>query len=150
MNKLIKVPHFTCDIFNFPANTWTQRQNFLCHTSHDRGVTCGWWCDKATPSLSLLLAQVSKFFTFAILRFPQRWCCDAEMDNSGKEKEAMALMAEAEKKMKSSQSFFGSLFGWVCHFGYYLANVDKLKANKAERLKHIDWHHIYKAGHSNL
>ena len=35
------------------------------------------------------------------------------MDNSGKEKEAMALMAEAEKKMKSSQSFFGSLFGWV-------------------------------------
>lgn len=111
-------------------------------TSHDRGVTCGWWCDKATLSLSLLLAQVSKFFTFAILRFPQRWCCDAEMDNSGKEKEAMALMAEAEKKMKSSQSFFGSLFGWVCHFGYYLANVDKLKANKAERLKHIDWHHI--------
>lgn len=33
------------------------------------------------------------------------------MDNSGKEKEAAALMAEAEKKMKSSQSFFGSLFG---------------------------------------
>lgn len=35
------------------------------------------------------------------------------MDNSGKEKEAMALMAEAEKKVKSSQSFFGSLFGWA-------------------------------------
>lgn len=62
-------------------------------------------------SLSLLLAQVSKFFTLAIARFPQHWCCDAKMDNSGKEKEAMALMAEAEKKMKSSQSFFGSLFG---------------------------------------
>lgn len=37
------------------------------------------------------------------------------MDNSGKEKEAMALIAEAEKKMRSSQSFFGSLFGCVCH-----------------------------------
>lgn len=36
------------------------------------------------------------------------------MDNSGKEKEAMALVAEAEKKMKSSQSFFGAMFGWVC------------------------------------
>lgn len=33
------------------------------------------------------------------------------MDNSGKEKEAMALMAEAETKVKSSQSFFGALFG---------------------------------------
>lgn len=33
------------------------------------------------------------------------------MDNSGKEKEAMALIAEAEKKMKSSQSFLGGLFG---------------------------------------
>lgn len=43
------------------------------------------------------------------------------MDNSGKEKEAMALVAEAEKKMKSSQSFFGALFGWVYHFGYCLA-----------------------------
>ncbi|XP_056139079.1 N-ethylmaleimide-sensitive factor attachment protein, alpha b [Lampris incognitus] len=33
------------------------------------------------------------------------------MDNSGKEKEATALMSEAEKKLKSSQSFFGALFG---------------------------------------
>ncbi|XP_017321815.1 N-ethylmaleimide-sensitive factor attachment protein, alpha b isoform X3 [Ictalurus punctatus] len=33
------------------------------------------------------------------------------MDNSTKEKEAIALMAEAEKKVRSSQSFFGSLFG---------------------------------------
>jgi len=33
------------------------------------------------------------------------------MDNSGKEKEAVALMAEAEKKMKSSSSFFGAMFG---------------------------------------
>ncbi|MGH0169611.1 UNVERIFIED_CONTAM: hypothetical protein FKN15_056645 [Acipenser sinensis] len=33
------------------------------------------------------------------------------MDNSGKEKEALALIAEAEKKTKSSQSFFASMFG---------------------------------------
>ena len=33
------------------------------------------------------------------------------MDNSGKEKEATALITEAEKKVKSSQSFFGALFG---------------------------------------
>lgn len=33
------------------------------------------------------------------------------MDNSGKEKEAEALMAEADKKIKSSKSFFGTLFG---------------------------------------
>ncbi|RXM34044.1 Beta-soluble NSF attachment protein [Acipenser ruthenus] len=35
------------------------------------------------------------------------------MDNSGKEKEALALIAEAEKKMKSSQSFFANMFGFV-------------------------------------
>lgn len=33
------------------------------------------------------------------------------MDNSGKEKEAMQLLAEADKKIKSSQSFFSGLFG---------------------------------------
>ncbi|MBN3278992.1 SNAB protein, partial [Polyodon spathula] len=33
------------------------------------------------------------------------------MDNSGKEKEAVQLMAEAEKKVKSSHSFLGGLFG---------------------------------------
>lgn len=34
------------------------------------------------------------------------------MDNSGKEKEAMQLMAEADKKVKSSGSFLGGMFGW--------------------------------------
>lgn len=33
------------------------------------------------------------------------------MDNSGKEKEAMQLMAEADKKVKSSGSFLGGMFG---------------------------------------
>ena len=33
------------------------------------------------------------------------------MDNSGKEREAAALMAEADKKVKSSTSFFGQMFG---------------------------------------
>lgn len=33
------------------------------------------------------------------------------MDYSGKEKEAMALIAEADKKMKTSGSFFGTFFG---------------------------------------
>lgn len=33
------------------------------------------------------------------------------MDTSGKEKEAMQLMAEADKKVKSSGSFLGGMFG---------------------------------------
>ncbi|KAL3057716.1 hypothetical protein OYC64_008050 [Pagothenia borchgrevinki] len=40
------------------------------------------------------------------------------MDNSGKEKEATALMAEAEKKMKSTQSFFRSdVWGGILQAG---------------------------------
>ena len=35
----------------------------------------------------------------------------AEMDNSGKEKEAIQLMADADKKVKSSGSFLGGMFG---------------------------------------
>lgn len=35
------------------------------------------------------------------------------MDNSGKEKEAMQLMAEADKKVKASGSFLGGMFGYV-------------------------------------
>lgn len=34
-----------------------------------------------------------------------------DMDNSGKEKEAMQLMAEADKKVKASGSFLGGMFG---------------------------------------
>lgn len=33
------------------------------------------------------------------------------MDNAGKEEEALRLMAEADKKMKSSTSFLGGMFG---------------------------------------
>ncbi|KAG5269049.1 N-ethylmaleimide-sensitive factor attachment protein, alpha b [Sardina pilchardus] len=57
------------------------------------------------------------------------------MDNSGKEKEAMALMAEAEKKVKSSQSFFGSLFGGsskqeeACDMYARAANMFKMAKN---------------------
>uniref|UniRef100_A0A3B4ANW6 Uncharacterized protein n=1 Tax=Periophthalmus magnuspinnatus TaxID=409849 RepID=A0A3B4ANW6_9GOBI len=57
------------------------------------------------------------------------------MDNSGKEKEAMALMAEAEKKVKSSQSFFGSLFGGsskleeACDIYVRAANMYKMAKN---------------------
>lgn len=35
------------------------------------------------------------------------------MDNTGKEKEAMQLMADADKKVKSSGSFLGGMFGWA-------------------------------------
>ncbi|ERE47665.1 beta-soluble NSF attachment protein, partial [Cricetulus griseus] len=35
------------------------------------------------------------------------------MDTSGKQAEAMALLAEAERKVKNSQSFFSGLFGLV-------------------------------------
>ncbi|XP_051953130.1 alpha-soluble NSF attachment protein-like [Xyrauchen texanus] len=57
------------------------------------------------------------------------------MDNSSKEKEAMALMAEAEKKVKSSQSFFGSLFGGsskledACDMYGRAANMFKMAKN---------------------
>uniref|UniRef100_A0A3Q4GPS3 N-ethylmaleimide-sensitive factor attachment protein, alpha b n=1 Tax=Neolamprologus brichardi TaxID=32507 RepID=A0A3Q4GPS3_NEOBR len=55
------------------------------------------------------------------------------MDNSGKEKEANALMAEAEKKMKSSQSFFGA-FGSskleeACDMLVRAANMYKMAKN---------------------
>ncbi|XP_070761487.1 N-ethylmaleimide-sensitive factor attachment protein, alpha b isoform X1 [Enoplosus armatus] len=57
------------------------------------------------------------------------------MDNSGKEKEAMALVAEAEKKMKSSQSFFGAMFGGsskmeeACDMYVRAANMYKMAKN---------------------
>eukprot|EP00064_Thunnus_orientalis_P019317 superscaffoldBa00004782_g19434 len=37
------------------------------------------------------------------------------MDNSGKEKEAIQLMADADKKVKSSGSFLGGMFGGGHH-----------------------------------
>uniref|UniRef100_A0A673BE87 N-ethylmaleimide-sensitive factor attachment protein, alpha b n=1 Tax=Sphaeramia orbicularis TaxID=375764 RepID=A0A673BE87_9TELE len=62
------------------------------------------------------------------------------MDNSGKEKEATALMAEAEKKMKSSQSFFGALFGGgskmeeACDMYVRAANMYKMAKNWCEAI----------------
>uniref|UniRef100_A0A672IZQ2 N-ethylmaleimide-sensitive factor attachment protein, alpha b n=1 Tax=Salarias fasciatus TaxID=181472 RepID=A0A672IZQ2_SALFA len=62
------------------------------------------------------------------------------MDNSGKEKEAMALMAEADKKMKSSQSFFGALFGGsskveeACDIYVRAANMFKMAKNWCEAI----------------
>ncbi|XP_030650219.1 N-ethylmaleimide-sensitive factor attachment protein, alpha b isoform X3 [Chanos chanos] len=62
------------------------------------------------------------------------------MDNSGKEKEAVALMAEAEKKVKSSQSFFGSLFGGsskmeeACDMYARAANMFKMAKNWSEAI----------------
>lgn len=35
----------------------------------------------------------------------------ADMDNAGKEREAVQLMAEAEKRVKASHSFLRGLFG---------------------------------------
>uniref|UniRef100_A0A8C7WZJ3 N-ethylmaleimide-sensitive factor attachment protein, alpha b n=1 Tax=Oryzias sinensis TaxID=183150 RepID=A0A8C7WZJ3_9TELE len=57
------------------------------------------------------------------------------MDNSGKEKEAEALMAEADKKIKSSKSFFGTLFGGssrseeACEIYVRAANMYKMAKN---------------------
>ncbi|XP_072286914.1 alpha-soluble NSF attachment protein-like [Pyxicephalus adspersus] len=57
------------------------------------------------------------------------------MDNSGKEKEAMQLLAEAEKKVKSSQSFFSGLFGGsskveeACDLYARAANMFKMVKN---------------------
>ncbi|KAJ7990136.1 hypothetical protein DPEC_G00297200 [Dallia pectoralis] len=57
------------------------------------------------------------------------------MDNSGKEKEASALIADAEKKLKSSQSFLGALFGGsskmeeACDMYARAANMYKMAKN---------------------
>nr|XP_061797222.1 alpha-soluble NSF attachment protein isoform X4 [Nerophis lumbriciformis] len=62
------------------------------------------------------------------------------MDNSGKEKEATALMAEAERKLKSSQSFFGALFGGsskleeACDMYVRAANMFKMAKNWCEAI----------------
>ncbi|TRY59886.1 hypothetical protein DNTS_008119 [Danionella cerebrum] len=57
------------------------------------------------------------------------------MDNSGKEKEALAMMAEADKKMKTSRSMFGSFFGSsskveeACDLYVRAANMFKMAKN---------------------
>ncbi|XP_043934841.1 alpha-soluble NSF attachment protein isoform X1 [Protopterus annectens] len=57
------------------------------------------------------------------------------MEHSGKEKEALQLIAEAEKKVKSSQSFFSGLFGGsskleeACELYARAANMFKMVKN---------------------
>uniref|UniRef100_A0A8C8EJT0 Alpha-soluble NSF attachment protein n=1 Tax=Oncorhynchus tshawytscha TaxID=74940 RepID=A0A8C8EJT0_ONCTS len=62
------------------------------------------------------------------------------MDNSGKEKEALALIAEADKKMKSSRGF-GALFGGssrkyeeACDMYVRAANMFKMAKNWSEAI----------------
>ncbi|XP_030634250.1 N-ethylmaleimide-sensitive factor attachment protein, beta a isoform X3 [Chanos chanos] len=62
------------------------------------------------------------------------------MDNSGKEKEAMQLMAEADKKVKSSGSFLGGMFGGnhkvedACEMYARAANMFKMAKNWTEAI----------------
>uniref|UniRef100_A0A3B5A6F7 Beta-soluble NSF attachment protein n=1 Tax=Stegastes partitus TaxID=144197 RepID=A0A3B5A6F7_9TELE len=57
------------------------------------------------------------------------------MDNSGKEKEAMQLMADADKKVKASGSFLGGMFGGnhkvedACDMYARAANMFKMAKN---------------------
>uniref|UniRef100_W5LCV4 N-ethylmaleimide-sensitive factor attachment protein, beta b n=1 Tax=Astyanax mexicanus TaxID=7994 RepID=W5LCV4_ASTMX len=57
------------------------------------------------------------------------------MDNSGKEKEAIQLMADADKKVKSSGSFLGGMFGGnhkveeACEMYARAANMFKMAKN---------------------
>uniref|UniRef100_A0A3Q2E8V9 Beta-soluble NSF attachment protein n=1 Tax=Cyprinodon variegatus TaxID=28743 RepID=A0A3Q2E8V9_CYPVA len=57
------------------------------------------------------------------------------MDNTGKEKEAMQLMAEADKKVKASGSFLGGMFGGnhkvedACEMYARAANMFKMAKN---------------------
>uniref|UniRef100_A0A6I8PJ49 NSF attachment protein alpha n=1 Tax=Ornithorhynchus anatinus TaxID=9258 RepID=A0A6I8PJ49_ORNAN len=57
------------------------------------------------------------------------------MDNSGKEAEALALLAEADRKVKNSQSFFSGLFGGsskmeeACETYARAANMFKMAKN---------------------
>uniref|UniRef100_A0A8C7TUT5 N-ethylmaleimide-sensitive factor attachment protein, alpha a n=1 Tax=Oncorhynchus mykiss TaxID=8022 RepID=A0A8C7TUT5_ONCMY len=70
------------------------------------------------------------------------------MDNSGKEKEALALIAEADKKMKSSRGF-GALFGGssrkyeeACDMYVRAANMFKMAKNWSGKI----WFEFY-SGH---
>uniref|UniRef100_A0A7N4NGW9 NSF attachment protein alpha n=1 Tax=Sarcophilus harrisii TaxID=9305 RepID=A0A7N4NGW9_SARHA len=62
------------------------------------------------------------------------------MDNSGKEAEAQALLAEAERKVKNSQSFFSGLFGGsskieeACEIYSRAANMFKMAKSWSEAI----------------
>uniref|UniRef100_A0A671U3L7 NSF attachment protein beta n=1 Tax=Sparus aurata TaxID=8175 RepID=A0A671U3L7_SPAAU len=64
------------------------------------------------------------------------------MDNTGKEKEAIQLMADADKKVKSSGSFLGGMFGGghhkveeACEMYCRAANMFKMAKNWSEAIK---------------
>uniref|UniRef100_A0A673ZMK6 NSF attachment protein beta n=4 Tax=Salmoninae TaxID=504568 RepID=A0A673ZMK6_SALTR len=63
------------------------------------------------------------------------------MDNSGKEKEAIQLMADADKKVKTSGSFLGGMFGGphkveeACEMYCRAANMFKMAKNWNEAIK---------------
>uniref|UniRef100_A0A8C2U085 NSF attachment protein beta n=1 Tax=Coturnix japonica TaxID=93934 RepID=A0A8C2U085_COTJA len=63
------------------------------------------------------------------------WPSAAAMDNSGKEREAVQLMAEAEKRVKGSHSFLRGLFGGntrveeACEMYTRAANMFKIAKN---------------------
>ncbi|KAM3861341.1 N-ethylmaleimide-sensitive factor attachment protein, beta b isoform 2-T2 [Diretmus argenteus] len=64
------------------------------------------------------------------------------MDNTGKEKEAIQLMADADKKVKSSGSFLGGMFGGgphkveeACEMYCRAANMFKMAKNWTEAIK---------------
>uniref|UniRef100_A0A3Q2TPJ7 NSF attachment protein beta n=1 Tax=Fundulus heteroclitus TaxID=8078 RepID=A0A3Q2TPJ7_FUNHE len=64
------------------------------------------------------------------------------MDTSGKEKEAIQLMADADKKVKSSGSFLGGMFGGghhkveeACEMYCRAANMFKMAKNWSEAIK---------------
>uniref|UniRef100_A0A8C1ITL6 N-ethylmaleimide-sensitive factor attachment protein, beta b n=2 Tax=Cyprinus carpio TaxID=7962 RepID=A0A8C1ITL6_CYPCA len=63
------------------------------------------------------------------------------MDSTGKEKEAIQLMAEADKKVRSSGSFLGGMFGGnqkveeACEMYARAANMFKMAKNWSEAIK---------------
>lgn len=63
------------------------------------------------PPPPLLPASSTAEHWPALLLPLRQWQTQFAMDNSGKEKEAMQLMAEADKKVKASGSFLGGMFG---------------------------------------
>ncbi|AWP14592.1 hypothetical protein SMAX5B_008584 [Scophthalmus maximus] len=68
-------------------------------------------------------------------RKTERQTTQLAMDNTGKEKEAMQLMAEADKKVKASGSFLGGMFGGnhkvedACEMYARAANMFKMAKN---------------------
>ncbi|XP_056147963.1 N-ethylmaleimide-sensitive factor attachment protein, beta a isoform X1 [Lampris incognitus] len=75
------------------------------------------------------------------------------MDNSGKEKEAIQLMAEADKKVKASGSFLGGMFGGnhkvedACEMYARAANMFKMAKNwSGKTLMHTPYSTSYTHG----